>query len=199
MTQPFDCHAEVPKLREVDEAAGEFWVPNPWDFSVRRENLSAYERNGVFLNLGVDRFTEIGFLTTADSHGDGRSAVGCDITGDGMPELFVRQAGGGALRVYRNNFPAASWLTVTLEGDASNRQGIGAKLVCHAGKRVVRRELYPVANFLSQAPARITLGLHEATRIDRLEVHWPSGTIQVLEDLPVNRRLHIRENDTRPR
>ncbi len=186
-------------MRDLDTDRGEFWVSSPWNFPASGENLSAYERNGVFLNLGVDRFTEIGFLTTADSHGDGRSAVGCDITGDGMPELFVRQAGGGALRVYRNNFPAASWLTVTLEGDASNRQGIGAKLVCHAGKRVVRRELYPVANFLSQAPARITLGLHEATRIDRLEVHWPSGTIQVLEDLPVNRRLHIRENDTRPR
>ena len=89
MTQPFDCHAEVPKLREVDEAAGEFWVPNPWDFSVRRENLSAYERNGVFLNLGVDRFTEIGFLTTADSHGDGRSAVGCDFDGDNDIDFYI--------------------------------------------------------------------------------------------------------------
>ena len=87
----------------------------------------------------------------------------------------------------------------SLQGSPSNRQGIGARVIAHLDKTTIRRELFPVANFLSQAPARITLGLHKAKRIDRLEIHWPSGTVQVLEDLPVNRRLHIRENDTRPR
>ena len=83
VSQPFDCHAVTPALREVDRQDGEFWVPNPWDFAIRRENLSAYERNGVFLNLGNRRFANIGYASTADSDGDGRSAVGCDITGDG--------------------------------------------------------------------------------------------------------------------
>ena len=193
VTQPFDCHAVIPELRDVDRESGEFWVPNPWDFATQRENLSAYERNGVFLNLGNGRFANIGHVSGADSDGDGRSAVGCDVTGDGRPELFVRQAGGGPLRVYRNRFPKAGWLTVSLEGKTSNRQGIGARVIAHLGNRTVRRELYPVINFLSQAPARVTLGLGDARIIDRLEIHWPSGERTELKDVEFNRPLVISE------
>jgi hypothetical protein len=193
VSQPFDCHAVTPALREVDRKSGEFWVPNPWDFATQRENLSAYERNGVYLNLGNGRFANIGHASGADSDGDGRSAVGCDVTGDGRPELFVRQAGGGPLRVYRNRFPDSGWLTVSLEGQQSNRQGIGARVIAHLGKRTVRRELYPVINFLSQAPARVTLGLGDAPTIDRLEIHWPSGKRTELEDVAINRHLVISE------
>jgi len=193
VSQPFDCHAVTPALREVDRQDGEFWVPNPWDFAVRRENLSAYERNGVFLNLGNGRFANIGYASTADSEGDGRSAVGCDITGDGRPELFVRQAGGGPLRIYRNRFPDAGWLTVTLEGTESNRQGIGAKIIAHLGTRTIRRELQPHINFLSQAPARVTLGLGDADAIKQLDIRWPSGKLSQLKNVEINRHLVVRE------
>jgi len=193
VSQPFDCHAVIPALREVDRKSGEFWVQNPWDFATRRENLSAYERNGVFLNLGNGEFANIGHASAADSDGDGRTAVGCDVTGDGRPELFVRQAGGGPLIVYRNQFPDAGWLTVTLQGQDSNRQGIGARVIAHLGNRTVRRELYPVVNFLSQAPARVTLGLGDAQTISRLEIHWPSGKRIELKDVEINRHLVISE------
>jgi hypothetical protein len=193
VSQPFDCHAVIPALREVDRKSGEFWVQNPWDFATRRENLSAYERNGVFLNLGNGEFANIGHASAADSDGDGRTAVGCDVTGDGRPELFVRQAGGGPLIVYRNQFPDAGWLTVTLQGQDSNRQGIGARVIAHLGNRTVRRELYPVINFLSQAPARVTLGLGDARTISRLEIHWPSGKRTELKDVEINRHLVISE------
>ena len=76
MSQPFDCHAAVPALREVDRKSGEFWVQNPWDFAIRRENLSAYERNGVFLNLGNGEFANIGHASAADSDGDGDGGGG---------------------------------------------------------------------------------------------------------------------------
>ena len=197
MTQPFDCDSAIPALREIDREAGEFWVPNPWDFSTRRENLSAYEPNGVFLNLDGTRFADIGFLSNADSRGDGRAAAACDITGDGMPELFVRQVGGGPLLVYRNRFPQANWLTVSLEGTRSNRAGIGARMACTAGGRTVRRELYPVISFLSQTPPQVTFGLGKVDRIDKLEIRWPSGQVDVLNDLPINRHVRVREGEGR--
>ena len=193
MSQPFDTNAATPALREIDRSAGEFWVSNPWEFAIRRENLSGYERNAVFLNLGNARFANIGHLTTADNNGDGRTAIGCDITGDGRPELFVRQAGGGPLRIYRNRFPPAHYLTVSLQGSPSNRQGIGARVIAHLDKTTIRRELFPVANFLSQAPARLTLGLGQADRIGRLEIRWPSGTVQILKNVAVDRHLVIKE------
>ena len=190
--------AKVDNLRVLDGENGEFWVRNLWEFSKSGQNLSAYERNGVFLN-GLSgtktTFHDIGFLSGADNSGDGRSVCAWDITGDGRPELFVRQAGGGALVVYENGCPGGHWLKISLRGTASNRLGIGAKVVCDTDQRVVRRELYPHINFLSQSPAMIHLGLGKSERIKTLTIHWPSGTTQVLQDIAADRHVRITEDN----
>lgn len=193
VAQPYNCQAKVPNLRELNTEGGEFWVNNPWAFSSSGENLSCYETNGVHLNAAGGRFFDMSYLSGADSDGDSRSVVAWDLTGDGMPELIVRQAGGGPLIVYENRFPKASWLNLSLRGTKSNSFGIGSKIICEAGGKRVCRELYPVINFLSQSPALVHLGLGNASKVDRLTIRWPSGATQVLTDLQVNRHLTIRE------
>lgn len=200
MTQPFNRHVDVPALREIDEDKGEFWVGNPFAFSVSGQNLSMFEHNGLFLNAGRGlgdapwSFLDVSYVSATDSDGDGRSVTACDITGDGMPELFVRQVGGGPLLIFRNKFPKANWLQVSLRGTESNRFGVGAKLVCEVGGRRLYRELYPIVNFLSQSPALVHFGLGQSEKIDRLEIRWPSGNVQELTDLPVNQHVLIRED-----
>ena len=147
MSQPFSCTTSVPELRDVDEDNGEFWVGNPFMFSNVKENLSAYERNGCFLNDQNGSFLDISYLSGSDNRGDSRTIVSADINNDGMPELFVRQVGGGAIVVYQNNFPKTNWLTISLRGEQSNTAGIGAKIIVTAGDLTVKRELYPVVNF----------------------------------------------------
>ena len=181
MSQPFNSSAQVPCLRDLDKANGEFWVSNPWSFSASGENLSPYERNGVFLNDRRGGFHNI-------SH-----AVSWDITGDGMPELFVRQAGGGALVIYHNRFPRAHYLQLSLRGTRSNSLGVGARVECEIGDLVIRRSLFPVVNFLSQSPALLHLGLGDAATVDRLTIHWPSGEVQRFEKLAADRHLRITE------
>jgi hypothetical protein len=195
VSQPFNSSAQVPCLRDLDTENGEFWVSSPWNFPASGENLSAYERNGVFLNDRKGGFHDVSFASGADSPGDGRSAVSGDITGDGMPELFVRQAGGGALLVYRNRFPRVHSLQLSLRGTRSNSLGVGARIECRMGKRVIRRSLYPVVNFLSQLPAMVHLGLGDATRIDHLTIRWPSGEVQEFRDVPVDRHIRVREGE----
>ncbi|MBI4602108.1 MAG: ASPIC/UnbV domain-containing protein [Planctomycetes bacterium] len=199
MSQPYDCQARVPSLRTVDNEKGEFWVSNPWLFSTSGENLSCYETNGVHLNAGGGGFLDMSYVSGADSDGDGRSVVAWDLTGDGMPELLVRQAGGGALVVYRNRFPKSSWLKVSLRGTRSNSLGIGSKVIAEAGGRRVCRELYPIVNFLSQSPAAVHIGLGDAKKVDRLTVRWPSGEEQVFVDLEPNWHVLIREGSPEPR
>ena len=176
MSQPFNSTAQVPCLRQLDSEHGEFWVSNPWNFSASGENLSAYERNGVFLNDRQGGFHNISHSSGADNPGDGRSAVSWDITGDGMPELFIRQAGGGPLVIYRNKFPRAHFLQLSLRGTRSNSLGVGARVECEVGDAVVRRSMNPVVNFLSQSPIR-----------------WPSGEVQSFQAVPVDRHLRITE------
>ena len=112
-----------------------------------------------------------------------------------MPELFVRQVGGGPLLVFENQFPKSNWLRISLSGDKSNSLGIGSKLVCEAGGRRICRELYPVINFLSQSPAHVNFGLGDAETVDRLTIHWPSGETQELIDLPINSHVRVRESN----
>lgn len=197
MSQPFNCNTQVPSLREVDEGRGEFWVPSPWMFSQVEQNLSAYERNGCFLNTADGGFLDISYLSGTDNPGDARTVIGADVTGDGMPELFVRQAGGGPLVIYRNDFPQQSWLVVSLAGSKSNSAGIGSRIECRAGDLTVRRELYPVVNFLAQQPARSHLGLGDAERVDELTIRWPSGHESHLTDIPINRHIRIHEEGDR--
>lgn len=198
MSQPFDGRVTVPWLRSLDKKSGEFWVPNPWLFPYSGENLSAYERNMVFLNAGGRRFDDLSFFSGADSEGDGRSATAWDVTGDGMPELFVRQVGGGPLLVFRNCFPQSNWLNVSLRGTKSNRFGVGAKLIAELGGKRICRELYPIVNALSQTPAAVHFSLGQADEVEKLTVRWPSGQVQELRHLPANKHLLIREDDPRP-
>lgn len=165
MTQPFDSNFELPSLREIDKERGEFWVGNPFQFSSAGENLSSSEHNAVHLNYG-----------------------------DGMPELLVRQVGGGSLIVYENRFPKANWLRVSLRGTKSNRQGIGSKVVCEVEGRTIRRELYPATNFQSQSPALVELGLGDTKKIETLKISWPSGIELELDDLPINSHIEIEES-----
>ena len=147
----------------------------------------------MFLNDRRGGFHNISHSSGADNPGDGRSAVSWDITGDGMPELFIRQAGGGPLVIYRNKFPRAHFLQLSLRGTRSNSLGVGARIECEVGGVVVRRSMNPVVNFLSQSPSMLQVGLGKAEEVDRLTVRWPSGDVQTFKAVAVDRHLRITE------
>ena len=193
MAQPFDRTAYVPAPRLPDKRLDDFWVENPWRITSMGHNLSAYERNRVFLNGGGDNWFEISALTTADSDGDGRSVVSADLDGDGMEELIVRQSGGGPLLVFENQFPDAHWLDVSLRGTKSNSHGIGARIVATIGERKIVRELYPANGYFCQGAAHVHFGLGKSEQIDKLVVTWPSGLVQEFASLAGDRHVLLTE------
>jgi hypothetical protein len=196
VAQPFDRKTSVPAAGPLDEAAGQFWVGQPWSIVTEGKNLSAYERNRAFLNLDGGRFADVSFLSGTDSDGDGRSAVAADLNSDGMQDLLVRQAGGGPLLVFLNRFPSRHYLRVSLRGTKSNGLGVGARLVAEvAGRRIVR-DLFPANAFVSQTPHEVYFGLDQATQVDRLTIRWPSGAIEELSAVAVDRHIVVREGES---
>ena len=193
MAQPFDRSGFVAPAGALDSAAGQFWVGNAWAIVATQKNLSAYERNRTFLNLGDCRFVDVSFLTGADSDGDGRSVVAADLTGDGMEDLVVRQTGGGPLLVFQNRFPRRHYLRVSLRGVQSNGQGIGARLTAQVGARQIVRELYPADTYVSRQPCEVYFGLADATGVDRLTIRWPSGRTQELTGVAADQHIRITE------
>ena len=195
MSQFFDRLVICPVFKQPDERLKDWWVENPWLIVARGRSFSGYERNRAYLNVRGNEFFEISGLTGADSEGDARAVVAVDLNGDGMEDLIVRQAGGGSLLLFENRFPKAHWLEVSLQGEKSNRLGIGARLVAQVGSQKIVRELFPSTSFKSQGPAHVHFGLGTAAKVDRLTVSWPGGLIQEFSDLAVDRRIRIREGN----
>jgi hypothetical protein len=193
VSQPTDRLLDHQPLGELDEERGEFWIKNPWTMNHDPRNVSAYEPNQVFLNLGSGTFAEIGHLTTANSDGDGRGAAVLDVNGDLQPDLVLRQSGGGAVVVIENRFPPVSRLEVSLAGTESNSLGIGARVIAVVGERRIHRDLYPENNYHVSQGALVRFGLGDAQQVDKLIVHWPSGTVQELGPLPVNAHVRVTE------
>jgi hypothetical protein len=198
VSQPFHRGAQVNAPGKVDKSLGEFWVENPWAIAGRGFNLSSYERTRVFLNVRGKNFLDVSYLTGADSDGDGRCVVAGDFRNNGRLDVIVRQVGGGPLLFYENNFPQRHFLKVSLRSRKSNRLGIGARLIALVQGQPRVRELYPLNSFRSQMPNIVHFGLGDATHVEQLTIHWPSGKKQVLANVAADQHVIIDEGAKGP-
>ena len=80
-----------------------------------------------------------------------------------------------------------------LVGTKSNRAAIGARVTIHAGGMTQFDEVRGGGSYLSQNDLRLHFGLGSATRIDSVEVRWPSGQVETLKDVPVDKIYTIVE------
>ena len=136
----------------------------------------------------------------------GHGVFFADLDNDGDQDVFEQMGGafpgdrfGNAL--YENPGFGNHWITVKLEGVRSNRSAIGARIhavVVDEGEDV-RRSIYRHVNSggsFGGNPLRQTIGLGSASRIERLDVFWPTtGITQTFADLPVDRVIHIIEGE----
>jgi enediyne biosynthesis protein E4 len=152
--------------------------------------------NMVFLNDGTGtRFLDVSALTGADDTDESKGAAFADYDNDGDMDVFVvNQA--GAPRLYRNETPGGEnhWLEVDPRGTVSNRDGCGARITAFVGGQAIMRQvLCGSGGSGSYHQRQVHLGLGPATTIERVEVLWPSGTNQVLEDVAVDQVLVVNE------
>jgi len=101
---------------------------------------------------------------------------------DGPPQV-LRNDGGNA-----NN---SVWIRTI--GVKSNRDGIGARVKVVAGDLTQIDEVHSGGSYLSQNDLRLHFGVEKRTKIDLIEVQWPSGAVDKVVDASVNRILTIKE------
>ncbi len=122
----------------------------------------------------------------------GRGLAALDFDNDGNMDYIVENLDGQPVLLH-NTAPAstaaggAHWVSFELAGTKSNRLALGARVIIHAAGMVQTDEVRSGGSYLSQSDLRIHFGLARATRIDTVEVRWPSGKIEMLKDLAADR------------
>jgi hypothetical protein len=122
----------------------------------------------------------------------GRGAVFGDLNNDGWTDIVMAVLGGRAI-VFKNRCGTAHWLTLSLRGAHSNRDGFGARV------RVNGQSQYAssAGSYLSASDKRVHFGLGAATRAS-VEIIWPSGIVQKMDDVPADHFLTVVEPERRP-
>jgi hypothetical protein len=110
-----------------------------------------------------------------------------DLNNDGSIDV-VTTVLGGPPQVLMNRGGSAHWLTITLQGTRSNRDGLGARVQVNGQTRFATT----AGSYESANDKRLHFGLGQA-KSAKVEVLWPSGTRQALNDVPVDQFLEIRE------
>ena len=86
-----------------------------------------------------------------------------------------------------------NWVQLRLVGAASNRDGVGAKVVVTAGGKVQVVQKKSASGYLSTNDPRLHFGLGDADRAEQIEITWPSGTVQMLENVSAGQILTVHE------
>ena len=153
------------------------------------------ERHLLFHNLRDGRFEEVALRSGPDMavRRVSRGLATADYDNDGDLEIMVSNMNDSPelLRRTRKN-PNHSILIKTL-GTKSNRDGIGTVITVVAGGLTQYDEVRSGGSYLSSSDLRVHVGLGTSTRIDRIELRWPSGRKDVVENPPVDCILVVKE------
>jgi hypothetical protein len=149
----------------------------------------------MFRNLGDGEFEKV-----SDSLGPdfmrpiaGRGLATADFDNDGDIDIVTNNSGDYASLLRNDGGNANHWLTVLLIGTKSNRDGIGASLKLTSEGVAHVEQAKGGMGYMSASDPRIHFGLGKNTRIQSLEITWPSGRVDHLSNVPVDEFIAIQE------
>ena len=139
----------------------------------------------------TDAFNQGGAFFKKPINGRGNAIL--DFDNDGRLDVLLTALADRAF-LLKNRCPLKHhWLKLRLEGTRGNRSGYGARITLTAGELTRRAEALCPTGFLMQGDSRVHFGLGPHAKVDRLEIRWPSGTVQTLENVVVDQILKVRE------
>lgn len=186
--------------------AGDFDNDMDVDLFVVASGDVGKQENLLLLNRGNGRFDVVPNAGGAAGNrvGVGDSVTVADFDRNGFLDLLVatgasmgRSFGlpseGGSYQLYRNLGNGNHWLEIDLKGTSSNRDGIGALVRVTAGGVTQMRVQDGGVHHRGQNHQRLHFGLAKHMQIDKITVHWPSGTVQELTKTAADQVLRIKE------
>lgn len=123
----------------------------------------------------------------------GRGVAACDFDDDGDFDLAVVHQNSSAA-LLQNDSARGHWLKMELIGRTVNRRGIGARVLVRMADRTLIQELAGGTSYCSSSQPCLCFGLGPWDQPVSVEVHWPGGGRQTLEDVTLNQHLIVLQN-----
>jgi hypothetical protein len=142
----------------------------------------------LYHNNGNGKFTDVsamagaGFKAVSSARG---LAVG-DLWNDGRISVLINNVYAKPSLLVNSMRYSNHWVAFKTVGARSNRDGIGAKITVKAGKRTFVDEVRSGSSYISQNDLRVHFGLGSVTKMDAVEIRWPSGLVERFENLPMD-------------
>ncbi|HEV2881320.1 MAG TPA: CRTAC1 family protein [Pyrinomonadaceae bacterium] len=171
--------------RIISDAAN--WPP------MNGRSLSGFQQKRVWLNDGAGRFNEVAQVVGATDTYDGRSVALVDLWNRGVLDVVVANQR-GPLLVYKNTVaPDNAWIGFQLEGAASNRSAIGARVMLYWNGQQQVQEVSGGSGFCAQNMRPLHFGLGRQAQVEKVVIRWPSGKMQTLEQPGVGQVHQLKE------
>ena len=167
-----------------------------------QDNIDLFDASSMYLtpnilleNTGKGKFVNVpaesckGLKVKLSSRGVGFD----DLDNDGDIDVVVLNSRREPT-ILRNDSPSKShWIQIRLRGTKSNRDGVGARVKVIAGDMILADEVHSGRGYQSHYGMRLHFGLGDRDHVDRIEVRWIGGRVDIIKDSAVDRLLTITE------
>jgi hypothetical protein len=158
-----------------------------------------FEKNILLMNTGNGKFVDVsnqsgdGMLVELSSRGAGFD----DLDNDGDIDVVVMNSRREPT-ILRNDSPGQGhWLQVRVQGKKTNRDGVGARVRLQAGELMLVDEVHSGRGYQSHYGTRLHFGLAGHDKVDRIEVRWIGGGVDVFRDVAADQCVTLTEGNGR--
>jgi len=158
-----------------------------------------FERNILLANTGDGKFVDV-----TEQGGDGmrvvlssRGAGFDDLDNDGDVDVVILNSRREPTLLRNDSPDRGHWLQVRLRGTKTNRDGVGAHVIVKAGDLTLLDEVHSGRGYQSHYGSRLYFGLGNRDKIDRVEVRWIGGGIDIFENIKVDQLVTLTEGTSK--
>lgn len=153
------------------------------------------EEDQLFENNGEGKFTDVSVNRGNHFFAEkvGRGAAFGDYDNDGDIDIYIVNLDDKGIFLRNNKGNTNNWITLHLVGVSSNRDAIGTRVLLTAGGKSQIEQRKGGCGYLSYNDPRLHFGIGTNKIIDKIDIIWPSGKTQTLENVEANQILTIKE------